>query len=108
MRDKLIVCAAALMIIFILSAGLPAVTAEPPSEYTAKINRVVQITTWGLVTVNDTFTVSNNSPTPLEGMSIGLPRNLTTGLRYLAAQDDQYRVLTIERDLDSSSGTFWF
>jgi hypothetical protein len=108
MRDKLIVCAAALMIIFILSAGLPAVTAELPSEYTAKVNRVVRITTWGLVTVNDTFTVSNNSPTPLEGMPIGLPRNLTTGLRYLAAQDDQNRILTIERDLDSSSGTYWF
>ncbi len=108
MRDKLIVCTAALMIIFILSAGLPAVTAEPPSEYTAKVNRVVQITTWGLVTVNDTFTVSNNSPTPLEGMPIGIPRNLTTGLRYLAAQDDQNRILTIERDLDSSSGTYWF
>jgi hypothetical protein len=108
MRDKLIICAAALMIIFILSAGLPAVTAELPSEYTAKVNRVVQITTWGLVTVNDTFTVSNNSPTPLEGMPIGLPRNLTTGLRYLAAQDDQNRILTIERDLDSSSGTYWF
>jgi hypothetical protein len=108
MRDKLIVCAAALMIIFILSAGLPAVTAELPPEYAAKVNRVVQITTWGLVTVNDTFTVSNNSPTPLEGMPIGLPRNLTTGLRYLAAQDDQNRILTIERDLDSSSGTYWF
>jgi hypothetical protein len=108
MRDKLIVCAAALMIIFILSAGLPAVTAELPSEYTAKVNRVVQITAWGLVTVNDTFIVSNNSPNPLEGMPIGLPRNLTTGLRYLAAQDDQNRILTIERDLDSSSGTYWF
>jgi hypothetical protein len=108
MRDKLIVCSAALMIIFILSAGLPAVTAESPPEYTAKVNRVVQITAWGLVTANDTFTVSNNSPTPLEGIPVGLPRNLTMGLRYLGARDDQNRILTIERDLDPSSETYWF
>jgi len=108
MRDKVIVCIAALMIVFILSTGLPAVAAEPASEYTVKIDRVVQITGWGLVTVNDTYTMGNNSSASLEGIPIGLPRNLTTGLRYLGARDDQNRVLTIERDLDSSSGTYWF
>jgi hypothetical protein len=108
MRDKLIVCAAALMIIFILSASLPAVTAESPSEYTVRVDRVVEINPWSLVTANDTFTVSNNSPTPLEGIPVGLPRNLTMGLRYLGARDDQNRILTIERDLDPSSETYWF
>ena len=108
MRDKLIFCTAALMIMFILSAGLPAVTAQSPAEYTVKVNRVVQITTWGLVTANDTFAVSNNSPTPLEGMQVGLPRNLTLGLKYLGARDDHNGILTVERDLDSSSETYWF
>jgi hypothetical protein len=108
MRDKLIFCTAALMIMFILSAGLPAVTAQSPADYTVKVNRVVQITAWGLVTANDTFAVSNNSPTPLEGMQVGLPRNLTLGLKYLGARDDHNGILTVERDLDSSSETYWF
>ena len=108
MRDKAIACTAALMIIFIFTAGLSAVTAQPASDYAVSVDRVAQITGWGLVTVNDTLTVGNNSPTPLEGIPIGLPRNLTTGLRYLGARDDQNRDLTIERDLDSSSSTYWF
>jgi hypothetical protein len=108
MRGKLIFCAAALMVMFILSAGLPAVTAQSPAEYTVKVNRVVQIGTFGLVTANDTFAVSNNSPTPLEGMPVGLPRNLTMGMRYLGARDDHNGILTVERDLDSSSETYWF
>jgi len=108
MRDKLIACVAVLMIIFVLTAALPAVTAEPASEYTVKVDRIAQITGWGLVTVNDTFTVGNNSPTSLEGIPIGLPRNLTAGLRYLGALDSQNKTLTIERDLESSSGTYWF
>jgi hypothetical protein len=108
MRGKLIFCAAALMVIFILSAGLPAVTAQSPAEYTVKVNRVVQIGTFGLVMANDTFAVSNNSPTPLEGVPVGLPRNLTMGMRYLGARDDHNGILTVERDLDSSSETYWF
>jgi hypothetical protein len=108
MRGKLIVCVAALMIIFILSAGLPTVSAETPPEYTVRVNRLVQISPYGLVSANDTFTVSNSSPTPLGGMPIGLPRDLTVGLRYLGAQDSQNRLLTVDRDLDSSSETYWF
>jgi len=108
MRDKLIFCTAALMLIFILSSGLPAVTAQSPTEYSVKVNRVVQISTWGLVTANDTFAVSNNSPTPLEGVQVGLPRNLTMSLKYLGARDDHNGILTVERDLDHSSGTYWF
>jgi hypothetical protein len=108
MRDRLIVCTVALLIIFILSASLPAVNAEPASDYAVKVNRAVQISGWGLVTVNDTLAVSNNSPAPLDAVPVGYPRNLTTGLKYLGARDDQNRILTIERDLDSSSGTYWF
>ncbi|HXZ98094.1 MAG TPA: hypothetical protein VED24_01870 [Candidatus Acidoferrum sp.] len=108
MRDKLTVCIAALMIIFILSASLPAATAEAASGYNVRIDRIVQITGWGLVTVNDTFTVLNNSTASLEGIPVGYPRNLTAGLRYLGVRDDQNKVLTIDRDLDSSSQTYWF
>ena len=108
MREKAIVCAIALVIICILSAGLPAVIAEPASEYSVNVNRLVQIGGWGLVTVNDTFTIWNNSTALLRDVPIGLPRNLTTDLRYLAARDDQNRVLTIERDIDSSSEIYWF
>lgn len=108
MRERTIVCATALVIIFILSAGLSAVIAEPASQYSVKVNRVAQIGGWGLVTVNDTFTIWNNSTDVLGNVPVGLPRDFTSGLKYLAAGDDQNRVLTIERDLDSSSETYWF
>ncbi len=108
MREKIVASAAALMIIFILTAGPWAVTAQPASDYTVRVDRVAQITSWGMLTVNDTFTVGNNSPTPLQGIPIGLPRNLTTGLKYLGAQDDHNVGLTLERDLEASSGTYWF
>lgn len=108
MRDKAILCATFLLIIFILSAGLPAVIAESASEYSVKVNRYVQIGGWGLVTVNDTFTIWNNTAATLTDVPIGLPRNLTTGLKYLSAEDDQNRTLRIERDVDSSSETYWF
>lgn len=108
MRDKLSACVAVLMIIFVLTAGLPAVTAEPVSEYTVKVDRVVQITGWGLVTANDTFTVVNSVSVSLDSIPIGLPRDLTSGLKYLGARDGQNKILTIERDLEPSSGTYWF
>jgi len=108
MRERAIVCAAVLVIIFLLSGGLSAAIAEPPSEYTVQIDRVAQIDGWGLVTVNDTVTVRNTSAGSLMSVPIGLPRNLTTGLKYLAARDDQDRLLTIERDLDASGETYWF
>jgi len=108
MREKAIFCAVALVIIFLVSTGLPAVTAQPASEYAVRINRVAQIGGWGLVTVNDTVTVRNTSTSPLGDVPIGLPRDLTRGLRYLAARDDRNTVLAIERDLDSSSETYWF
>jgi len=108
MREKVIVGTAALMMIILLSIGLPAVTGEPVPEYTVEVNRVAEIGGWGLVTVNDTLTVRNNSTPPLGDIPIGLPRDLTKGLRYLAAMDDQNRLLTVERDLDSTSETYWF
>ena len=108
MRDKAIACTAALMIIFIITAGLSAVTAQSPPDYSVKIVRFSEITGWGMVTVNDTFNVGNNSPTSLEGIPIGLPRNLTSDLKYLSARDDQNRDLTVERDVDSASSTYWF
>jgi hypothetical protein len=108
MRERTIVCATALVIMFILSAGLSAVVAEPAPQYSVKVDRVAQIGGWGLVTVNDTFTIWNNSTDVLGNVPIGLPRDFTSGLKYLAARDDQNRVLTIERDLDSSSETYWF
>jgi hypothetical protein len=108
MRDQAILCATVIVIIFILSAGLPAVIAEPASGYSVKIDRHVQIGGWGLVTVNDTFTIWNNTTATLTEVPIGLPRNLTTGLKYLSAEDDQNRTLRIERDVESSSETYWF
>lgn len=108
MRERTIVCATALVIMFILSAGLSAGVAEPAPQYSVKVNRVAQIGGWGLVTVNDTFTIWNNSTDVLGNVPIGLPRSFTSGLKYLAARDDQNRALTIERDLDSSSETYWF
>ena len=108
MRERTIVCAVALVIMFILSAGLSAVIAEPAPQYSVKVNRVAQIGGWGLVTVNDTFTIWNDSTDVLGNVPIGLPRGFTSGLKYLAARDDQNRVLAIERDLDSSSETYWF
>jgi len=108
MRGKVIACTAALMMIFLLSIGLPAVIGEPVPEYTVEVNRVADIGGWGLVTVNDTVTVKNISTLPLADIPIGLPRDLTKGLRYLAAKDDQNRLLTVERDLDSTSETYWF
>ena len=108
MRERTIVCATALVIMFILSAGLSAVIAEPASQYSVKVNRVAQIGGWGLVTVNDTFTIWNNSTAVLGNVPIGLPRDFMSGLKHLAARDDQNRVLTIDRDLDSSSETYWF
>lgn len=108
MREKIIAGTAALMIIILLSIGLPVVTGEPAPEYTVEVNRVAEIGGWGLVTVNDTVTVRNNSTPPLGDIPIGVPRDLTKGLRYLAAKDDQNRLLTVERDLDSTSETYWF
>jgi hypothetical protein len=108
MRNKVILCAAVLLLIFVLSAGLPAVIAEPTPEYSVKVNRYVQIGGWGLVTVNDTFAIWNNTSAKLTDLPIGLPRNLTAGLKYLAARDDQNRALTIDRDLDPSSEIYWF
>ena len=108
MREKPILRVAALMIIFLLSSGFPAAIAEPAPEYVVKVNRVVEIGGWGLVTVNDTYTILNNSTVLLSEVPVGIPRNLTAGFRYLAAVDEQNRVLAVERDLDSSSDIYWY
>jgi len=108
MREKAILCAAVLVVIFLLSALPPAAVAQSEYDYSVKIYRTVQIGPWGLVTVDDTLTVQNNSTALLSDIPIGLPRNVTAGLKYLAAKDDQNTTLTIDRDLDPSSEIYWF
>lgn len=108
MKEKTIAFAAVLLMIVLLPTGQSVASAESSSEYAVRIDRVAEIGGWGLVTVNDTLTIRNNSTAVLTEIAIGLPRNLTDGLRYLAATDDQSTVLIIERDLDSASETYWF
>jgi len=108
MKGKAIACTALLLIIVLLSSRPPVLNAQTGTGYSVKIIRVTQIGGWGIVAVNDTLTVTNNAAAALGDIPIGLPRNVTSGLRYLAAVDDQNRVLSIERDLDPADTTYWY
>jgi len=108
MKGKAIACAVLLLIIVLLSSRPPVLNAQAGSEYSVKIIRVMRIGGWGLVAVNDTLTVTSNATATLRDIPIGLPRNVTSGLRYLAAMDDQNRMLSIERDLDPVDATYWY
>ncbi len=108
MKGKAIALAVILVIVIVLSSGPPVLNAQTGSDYSVKILRVAQIGGWGLVTVNDTFTVRNNATAFLRDVPIGLPRDLATGLRYLAAMDDQKRALSVERDLNPADKTYWY
>jgi hypothetical protein len=108
MERKAIACAAVLMMLFLVFAGCPAAIAETESEYVVDIDRVVNIGNWGLVTINDTVTVRNNSTSLLRDVPLGLPRDYLEGLKYLGATDAQGMVLTIDRDLDPADGTYWY
>jgi len=101
-------CAAVLVVIFLVSALPSAAVAQSEYAYNVKINRTVNVGPWGLVTVDDALTVYNNSTATLGDIPIGIPRNMTAGLKYLEAKDNQNVVLTIDRDLDPSTDVYWF
>jgi len=108
MKGNAIAFAVILMMIILFSSGPPVLNAQGASDYSVKIIRVTQMGGWGLVTVNDTFTVRNDATASLSDIPIGLPRDFATGLKYLAALDDQKRALPVERDLNQADKTYWY
>jgi hypothetical protein len=96
-----------LSILLLLIPAIP-VKSEQSQSASLKIQRVVGISDYGVVVVNDTFVLVNNNDKPIENIYVGILKNYEENLKYIMANDIQKRILKIDSKKDNSIHWFIF
>ncbi len=97
-----------LIILVVALACLPAfINAIPQQNYEIKkVNRMIFISEWGLIAVNDTVTITNAGFEDLHSINIGFPNIYSSNLKYYTA-NLQGEALTIEEKIDEAREIYW-
>jgi hypothetical protein len=96
-----------LSVLLLLIPTIP-VKSEQSQSASLKIQRVVGISDYGVVVVNDTFVLVNNNDKPIENIYVGILKNYEENLKYIMANDTQKRLLKIDSKKDNSIHWFIF
>ena len=106
MKTKLIVIA--LLLVFMTMRPIPAQAQSVPSQLTIRIARTASIGQWGVVHIQDNFTVHNNGTTPALYIDFGIPNTYRSDVFYLSSTDSNGKQLTIDANVNQTSGFYWF
>jgi hypothetical protein len=93
----------------VLAAGVfaPLHANSPQPQLVVNITRIVTAGQYGVVHVNDRFTVFNNGTTAVSYLDFGIGRQFLGNLYYADARDTQGRELTLETDVNKTSTFYW-
>lgn len=106
MKTKLV--AIALILVFIVMVAAPAHAQTAPQNLTIKISRTASIGIWGVVHINDNFTVHNSGISPVTYLDYGVPNTYRTNLRYISSTDSLGRTMTVDTNVNQASQFYWF
>ncbi|MEM3488065.1 MAG: hypothetical protein QXO75_00145, partial [Nitrososphaerota archaeon] len=97
-----------LLTLLLLVIPIIQVKAEESQPYSLKIQRVIGVSDYGVVVVNDTFVLVNANDKPIENISIGILKNYEKNIKYIMANDTQKRYLKIDTKEENSITWFIF
>jgi hypothetical protein len=100
--------AIALVVLFSIMLTAPAHAQTSPPQLTIEIARTASIGQWGVVHIQDNFTVHNNGTTPATYLDFGVPNAFRADVVSLSSKDSQGRTLTVEGNVNQTSGFYWF
>jgi hypothetical protein len=106
LKTKLV--AIALILVFIVMVAAPAHAQTAPQNLTIKISRTASIGIWGVVHINDNFTVHNSGISPVTYLDYGVPNTYRTNLRYISSTDSLGRTMTVDTNVNQASQFYWF
>lgn len=106
MKTKLI--AVALVLFFSVVAAVPAHAQTPPQQLTIEIFRTASIGIWGVVHIQDNFTVHNSGTSPATYLDFGVPTVYRGNFFYISAADNSGRTLTVDGNVNQTSQFYWF
>jgi len=106
LKTKIVVIA--LILVFTIMTVLPAHAQTAPQQLSVSILRIASIGTWGVVHVQDNFTVQNKATSAADYVDYGVPNEYRTNLRYISATDSQGKTLAIDANVNDKGGFYWF
>jgi len=106
LKTKLI--AIALLLVFSVVVAVPAHAQTPPQDLTIKIFRTASTGAWGVVHIQDNFTVHNSGMSPATYLDFGVPNMYKANVLYVSAMDNQGKTLTIDGNVNQTSQFYWF
>ena len=85
----------------LLTSLIPYVIAETDTlKPCVEVSRLVEVRDWGLVVINDTFSIVNNGSASISNFKVGFPSNFSQSLDYVFARMETGESLKIERSVD--------
>jgi len=106
LKTKLI--AVALILIFSAMGAAPAHAQTPPQQLTIEISRTASIGIWGVVHIQDNFTVHNSGTSPATYIDFGIPNAYRRNVLYISSTDSRGKTLPIDENVNQTGGFYWF
>jgi hypothetical protein len=106
LKAKLIVIALVLALSVMVAVPVHAQTA--PQRLTIEISRTASIGIWGVVHIQDNFTVHNSGMSPATYLDYGVPDAYKANVLYISSTDSLGRTLTVEGNINQTSNFYWF
>ncbi|HXX73443.1 MAG TPA: hypothetical protein VEI80_07075, partial [Candidatus Acidoferrales bacterium] len=106
MKTKLVVIA--LILVFGLTSAVPAHAQSPPQQLTIQVSRTASIGIWGVVHIQDNFTVHNSGTSPATYLDYGVPSAYRSNVLYISATDSKGRTMQINENANQTSQFYWF
>ena len=106
MKTKLI--AIALILIFSVVVTQPVHAQTPPQQLTIEVFRTASIGAWGVVHIQDNFTVNNSGTSPATYLDYGVPDSYRGNVVYISSTDSLGKTLTIDANANQTSEFYWF
>ena len=106
MKTKIV--AIALILVFSAMMALPVHAQTPPQQLSVVISRTASIGIWGVVHIQDNFTVHNVGTSPATYLDYGVPNTYRRNVVYINAVDNKGKMLTIDGNVNQTSQFYWF
>ena len=105
MRSKLYL----VILVVVLAAGIvaPLHAQQAQPKLVIDIDRTVNAGQYGVIHLNDQFTIFNNGTTPASYLDFAIPREYRNNLYYANAQDSLGTRLTLDADVNKTSQFYW-
>jgi opacity protein-like surface antigen len=105
LKSKLLLAVLVVVLASVVVAPLHA--QQPQPKLVIDIDRTVTAGQYGVVHINDQFSILNNGTTAASYLDFGLPRAFRSKLYYASAVDSLGTHLTLDADVNKTSQFYW-